>query len=226
MKKRIFTLLLWPWPVASVRHWLGAASPISSTPTEANRVASGKHRVMIFCRAPRSPQLIPSSTGLTFLGGSLGGSAFQDWPSRIMRIQSKTLLVFASPLLLAVAAAYFQWAVFGLPAIPPGAQPPAAGQPQGFPGWLRITHYVNFLLLTLLIRSGSHPLTLLADEMNYAPLGGLHGAPLRLRVENQLGFKMVKWIKAIEFVSSIRQVGEGEGGYNEDHEYFGELANI
>jgi DMSO/TMAO reductase YedYZ molybdopterin-dependent catalytic subunit len=78
--------------------------------------------------------------------------------------------------------------------------------------------------LTLL--NACHPLTLLADDMNYAPLGALHGAPLRLRVENQLGFKMVKWIKAIELVSSTRAVGEGEGGYNEDHEYFGELANI
>jgi sulfoxide reductase catalytic subunit YedY len=37
---------------------------------------------------------------------------------------------------------------------------------------------------------------------------------------------MVKWIRAIEFVESPRSVGKGEGGYNEDHEYFGELANI
>jgi DMSO/TMAO reductase YedYZ molybdopterin-dependent catalytic subunit/thiosulfate reductase cytochrome b subunit len=71
-----------------------------------------------------------------------------------------------------------------------------------------------------------HSQTLLAYEMNYAPLEELHGAPLRLRVENQLGFKMVKWIQAIEFVGSIRSVGQGEGGYNEDHEYFGEQANI
>ncbi len=71
-----------------------------------------------------------------------------------------------------------------------------------------------------------HPQTLLAYEMNDAPLGALHGAPLRLRVENQLGFKMVKWIRAIEFVESHKAFGEGEGGYNEDREYFGELANI
>ena len=54
----------------------------------------------------------------------------------------------------------------------------------------------------------------------------LHGAPLRLRVENQLGFKMVKWIRAIEFVDDIGRIYKGEGGYNEDNEYFGELANI
>jgi hypothetical protein len=71
-----------------------------------------------------------------------------------------------------------------------------------------------------------HPQTLLAYSMNDQPLGELHGAPLRLRVENQLGFKMVKWIRAIEFVESYKAFGEGEGGYNEDHEYFGELANI
>jgi len=71
-----------------------------------------------------------------------------------------------------------------------------------------------------------HPQSLLAYEMNDEPLNTLHGAPLRLRVENQLGFKMVKWIRAIEFVESHKSFGEGEGGYNEDHEYFGELANI
>jgi sulfoxide reductase catalytic subunit YedY len=78
----------------------------------------------------------------------------------------------------------------------------------------------------LSMENALHPQTVLAHEMNYEPLGELHGAPLRLRVENQLGFKMVKWIRAIEFVESPRSVGQGEGGYNEDHEYFGELANI
>jgi sulfoxide reductase catalytic subunit YedY len=48
----------------------------------------------------------------------------------------------------------------------------------------------------------------------------------RAFLANQLGFKMVKWIRAIEFVESPRSVGEGEGGYNEHHEHFGELANI
>ena len=50
--------------------------------------------------------------------------------------------------------------------------------------------------------------------------------PLRLQVENQFGFKMIKWIRAIKFVESYKAFGEGEGGNNEDHEYFGELANI
>jgi methionine sulfoxide reductase catalytic subunit len=79
---------------------------------------------------------------------------------------------------------------------------------------------------SLSIKNALHPHTLLAYEMNDEPLGHLHGAPLRLRVENQLGFKMVKWIRAIEFVEDVQSINEGEGGYAEDREYFGELANI
>ena len=79
---------------------------------------------------------------------------------------------------------------------------------------------------SLSIENALNPQTLLAYEMNYQPLNRLHGAPLRLRVENQLGFKMVKWIQAIEFVEDIHSINKGEGGYAEDHEYFGELASI
>jgi sulfoxide reductase catalytic subunit YedY len=71
-----------------------------------------------------------------------------------------------------------------------------------------------------------HPLSLLAYEMNGEPLSTLHGAPLRLRVENQLGYKQVKWIKSIEFVASYDRTFQGEGGYNEDYEYYGVRAEI
>jgi len=67
---------------------------------------------------------------------------------------------------------------------------------------------------------------ILAYEMNYEPLARLYGAPLRLRVENQLGYKMVKWIKAVEFIASEKQVGKGHGGKNEDDEYFDLLPDI
>ncbi len=70
------------------------------------------------------------------------------------------------------------------------------------------------------------PECLLAFEMNGRPLPDVYGAPLRLRVENQLGYKMVKWIRRIEFIESIRQVGAGQGGKNEDDEYFDLLPNI
>jgi sulfoxide reductase catalytic subunit YedY len=66
-----------------------------------------------------------------------------------------------------------------------------------------------------------HELTILAYEMNGAPVSVLHGAPLRLRCENELGFKMVKWIAAIEFVHDFADLGAGQGGYNEDHEFYG-----
>ncbi len=71
-----------------------------------------------------------------------------------------------------------------------------------------------------------HPQSILAYEMNYGPLSKIYGAPLRLRVENQLGYKMAKWIKSIEFVTSETQVGEGFGGKNEDDEYFDLVPNI
>jgi DMSO/TMAO reductase YedYZ molybdopterin-dependent catalytic subunit/thiosulfate reductase cytochrome b subunit len=70
------------------------------------------------------------------------------------------------------------------------------------------------------------PECLLAYEMNGEPLTVVYGAPLRLRAENQLGYKMVKWIERIEFVESEKALGKGEGGKNEDDEYFDLLPNI
>jgi len=66
-----------------------------------------------------------------------------------------------------------------------------------------------------------HPQSLLAYEMNGQRLPILHGRPLRLRVENQLGFKHVKWISEIEFVHHFSQRYAGYAGYQEDHEFFG-----
>ncbi len=71
------------------------------------------------------------------------------------------------------------------------------------------------------IHNMRHELTILAYEMNGEPVSVLHGAPLRLRCENELGFKMVKWIAAIEFVRDFADLGAGQGGYNEDHEFYG-----
>ena len=71
-----------------------------------------------------------------------------------------------------------------------------------------------------------HHQTILAYEMNGEPLGVPHGAPLRLRVETQLGFKMVKWISSIEFVSDYKNIGMGQGGHREDHMYYGIGAGI
>ena len=76
------------------------------------------------------------------------------------------------------------------------------------------------------IESMRHSQALLAYEMNYEPLNDVHGAPLRLRAETQLGFKMVKWIEAIEFAKDVKHVYKGEGGYAEDNEFFDTMADI
>ena len=72
-----------------------------------------------------------------------------------------------------------------------------------------------------LLSNMKHKLTILAYEKNGEPLPLLYGAPLRLRCENELGFKQVKWIQAIEFVDDFSRIGNGQGGYNEDHEFYG-----
>jgi sulfoxide reductase catalytic subunit YedY len=73
---------------------------------------------------------------------------------------------------------------------------------------------------SLPIEMGRLPQTILAYEMNFQPLTVPHGAPLRLRVETQVGFKMVKWLQCIDFVASYAQYGDGEGGSREDIQNF------
>ncbi len=64
-----------------------------------------------------------------------------------------------------------------------------------------------------------HPQTILAYEMNDQVLPVANGAPLRLRVERQLGYKMAKYVMRIEAVESFAQIGGGKGGYWEDNGY-------
>jgi len=64
-----------------------------------------------------------------------------------------------------------------------------------------------------------HPQTILAYEMNDQVLPVRHGAPLRLRVERQLGYKMAKYVMRIEVASSFSDIGGGKGGYWEDLGY-------
>lgn len=68
--------------------------------------------------------------------------------------------------------------------------------------------------------------TILAYEMNGQPLPIEHGAPLRLRLETQLGFTMVKYIQKVEFIHDFRSVGLGQGGWREDHQYYSPEAGI
>jgi DMSO/TMAO reductase YedYZ molybdopterin-dependent catalytic subunit len=64
-----------------------------------------------------------------------------------------------------------------------------------------------------------HPQTILAYEMNDEPLPVAHGAPLRLRVERQLGYKMAKYVMRIEAIESFDKMGRGRGGFWEDRGY-------
>jgi len=53
-----------------------------------------------------------------------------------------------------------------------------------------------------------------------------HCAPLRLRVETQLGYKMVKYLRSIELVKDYSTKGKGQGGFREDFQYYGISAEI
>jgi DMSO/TMAO reductase YedYZ molybdopterin-dependent catalytic subunit len=64
-----------------------------------------------------------------------------------------------------------------------------------------------------------HPQTILAYAMNDKPLPIANGAPLRVRVERQLGYKMAKYIRRIELISDYSQVGLGGGSYWADRGY-------
>ena len=64
-----------------------------------------------------------------------------------------------------------------------------------------------------------HPQTILAYEMNDAVLPVANGAPVRLRVERQLGYKHAKYVMRIEVVARFDQIAGGKGGYWEDSGY-------
>lgn len=64
-----------------------------------------------------------------------------------------------------------------------------------------------------------HPQTILAYELNDEPLPIQNGAPLRLRLERQLGYKMAKYVMRLEIVEDISKVAGGKGGYWEDQGY-------
>jgi DMSO/TMAO reductase YedYZ molybdopterin-dependent catalytic subunit len=64
-----------------------------------------------------------------------------------------------------------------------------------------------------------HPQTILAYEMNGAPLSVAHGAPIRLRAERYLGYKQAKYVMRLEAVDRFDHIAGGKGGYWEDQGY-------
>lgn len=72
---------------------------------------------------------------------------------------------------------------------------------------------------SLSVEEARHPQTLLASGMNDQPVPVPNGAPLRLRIGRQLGYKQAKYIGRIELVDSFANIGGGKGGYWEDEGY-------
>jgi DMSO/TMAO reductase YedYZ molybdopterin-dependent catalytic subunit len=72
---------------------------------------------------------------------------------------------------------------------------------------------------TIDLVDAAHPQTILAYDMNGRPLPVAHGAPLRLRLERQLGYKMAKYVMRVEAISSYANIGSGRGGFWEDRGY-------
>jgi len=62
--------------------------------------------------------------------------------------------------------------------------------------------------------------------MNGKPLPLEYGAPLRLRVETQVDYEMVKYLRSIELVKDYYHIGESQGGYREDVQFYGTSAEI
>jgi DMSO/TMAO reductase YedYZ molybdopterin-dependent catalytic subunit len=77
----------------------------------------------------------------------------------------------------------------------------------------------NLYYESLDMHQAHHPQALLALRLNDAPLDPDHGAPVRLRVPTQLGYKSAKWIARIEVAGSFARVAGGHGGYWEDQGY-------
>ena len=71
-----------------------------------------------------------------------------------------------------------------------------------------------------------HPQTIVAHMLNGEPVPEGNGAPLRMRVERQLGYKHPKYLTAIEAVTSLDDVGAGKGGYWEDRADYQWYAGI
>ncbi|OZA93565.1 MAG: molybdopterin-binding protein [Erythrobacter sp. 34-65-8] len=71
-----------------------------------------------------------------------------------------------------------------------------------------------------------HPQTIVAHALNGQPLPEKNGAPLRMRIERQLGYKHAKYVTAIEAVASLDGIGDGKGGYWEDRSGYQWYAGI
>lgn len=83
---------------------------------------------------------------------------------------------------------------------------------QGFAGPVKYYESIDLI-------DAHHPQTILAYGLNGETLPISNGAPLRVRVERQLGYKMAKYVRAIRLTDTLNGFGNGRGGYWEDNGY-------
>ena len=115
-------------------------------------------------------------------------------------------------------------------------QGPQLGQVLSLAGLLAQANYIVFHCADTLeghpyyesidLADAFHPQTILALEMNGKPLPVGHGAPLRLRVERQLGYKHAKYVMRIEARASLAGLYGGKGGFWEDNRDYQWYAGI
>jgi DMSO/TMAO reductase YedYZ molybdopterin-dependent catalytic subunit len=77
----------------------------------------------------------------------------------------------------------------------------------------------NFYYESVDLADAFHPQTILSYALNGQPVPVAHGAPIRLRVERQLGYKQAKYVMRIQVVDSFAKLGGGKGGFWEDQGY-------
>ncbi len=140
---------------------------------------------------------LPSRTQITRHDCVEGWSAIGQWTGAPLGL----LLKAAGPLPAAKYAVF--WCADNLEGEPAKGGEQAPGQ-----------YYESVALV-----DAFHPQTLIAYALNGKPLDIAHGAPLRLRVERQLGYKQAKYIQKITLVDSLHGINGGKGGYWEDRGY-------
>jgi DMSO/TMAO reductase YedYZ molybdopterin-dependent catalytic subunit len=69
------------------------------------------------------------------------------------------------------------------------------------------------------LHEAAHPQTMLALDLNGKPIDPDHGAPVRLRIPTQLGYKSAKWVRQIELAAAFPTTVQSKGGYWEDQGY-------
>lgn len=84
----------------------------------------------------------------------------------------------------------------------------------------------DYFYETVDLNLARHPQSILAYAMNGQPLPVPFGAPLRLRLESQLGYKMVKWVRSVELIDDYRRIGAGKGGWRADVLHYSQVGPI